>query len=506
MNNTKTGRNKYSSNRELSFYGNASVLASGSAIASLISLAAEPVVSRLFPPEVFGIVYAFYSLVSIIGLVMCFRYEQAIVLPDNRSDAAGLIKLSVILLFAWMVVICLFLWTTEMVEWLGWESIRPVVWLLPLLTGLSGLWYILTAWFIRNKKFFHISISSVLVQIPQVFLIIIGGYLGLNTAIHFIDYRIAGILAPPLFLLVFFIIQDKWMFKTKHRIRDLAELAKRYRKFPLYEFWAITMSVIAFNGPVLLFPVLFDAFAAGHFSKAVYVLYVIPIMIGNSFSQVLYQQMAEIRNRGDSTEPIVRKTLKSVILIGTVPLILVGIAGPQIFAVVLGLQWAEAGLYSQYLTLWLFFLLLSTSVQSVYLVFEKQEIALLFNFLAAAVRLGILIVCAGLVRQHSITILLTVLIFSLVSGLLNAAKIMYVGHLIKLRFLSLIGEVKPYLLLMILMAVLYILLIKLFTLSSMMVFLSGAVLGAAYYAILLGTQPAIKRLILSFIQGNKGGK
>ncbi len=499
MNRTITDWRRIFAKREFSFFGNASILASGSAIASLISLAAEPIASRLFPPEVFGIVYAFISLTAIVGMIMCFRYEQAIVLPDNHSDAAGLLKLSFLLLLGWIIVFYIFIWTSNMVEWLGWGSIRQVVWLLPILSGLLGFWFILTSWFTRKKKFIHMSISSVLVQIPQVFFIIIGGYLGFNTAINLINFRIVGILIPPLFLLVFFMIHDSWIFKIKHRASDLLQLAKRYKKFPLYEFWSILMSVIAFNAPILLFPVLFDAGSAGHFSKGVYMLYVIPIMIGNSFSQVLFQQMADHKNKGQSSEPILRMTLKSVILIGTVPLILVSTAGPEIFSVLLGSRWEIAGQYSQYLTIWLFFLLLSTSTQSAYMVFEKQEIAMLLNFLAVVIRLGVLIICARLVKHDGFTILLTVLIFSIGSGLINLVKIAYIGKLVKLRALSLLTDIRVYLFIMIIMTVTYVLIKQLFGLSDLAIFFVGAILASIYYVILMMTQPAIKKFIMSFM-------
>ncbi len=499
MNRTITDWRRIFAKREFSFFGNASILASGSAIASLISLAAEPIASRLFPPEVFGIVYAFISLTAIVGMIMCFRYEQAIVLPDNHSDAAGLLKLSFLLLFGWIIVFYIFIWTSNMVEWLGWGSIRQVVWLLPILSGLLGFWFILTSWFTRKKKFIHLSISSVLVQIPQVFFIIIGGYLGFNTAINLINFRIVGILIPPLFLLVFFMIHDSWIFKIKHRASDLLRLAKRYKKFPLYEFWSILMSVIAFNAPILLFPVLFDAGSAGHFSKGVYMLYVIPIMIGNSFSQVLFQQMAEHKNKGQSSEPILRMTLKSVILIGTVPLILVSTAGPEIFSVLLGSRWEIAGQYSQYLTIWLFFLLLSTSTQSAYMVFEKQEIAMILNFLAVVIRLGVLIICARLVKHDGFTILLTVLIFSIGSGLINLVKIAYIGKLVKLRALSLLTDIRVYLFIMLIMTVTYVLIKQLFGLSDLAIFFVGAILASIYYVILVMTQPAIKKFIMSFM-------
>jgi len=499
---TKEWRKKIAK-REFSFFGNASILASGSAIASLISLAAEPIASRLFPPEVFGIVYAYISLTVIVGLIMCFRYEQAIVLPDNHSDAAGLLKLSSILMLGWIFVFYIVIWSTPMVEWLGWESIRPMVWLAPILSGLLGFWYIFTSWFTRKKKFIHISVSSILVQVPQVFFIIIGGYLGFNAAIHLIGYRVVGILLPPLFLIVFFFINDAWIFKIRHRVKDLIGLALRFKKFPLYEFWSILMSVVAFNAPVLLFPVLFDAGSAGHFSKSVYILNVIPVMIGTSFSQVLFQQMAELKNKGQSTEPIVRMTLKSVILVGAIPFVLVGNAGPEIFSVLLGARWEVAGQYSQYLSIWLFFLLLGTSLQTAYLVFEKQEIALSLNIFSVVFRLGILIICARLVKEGSFTIISTVVIFSIASGVINLVKVMYIGHLIKLQLLSLFRDIRLYLLFMLIVAGSYVLIKQIFNLSDLLIFFTGALLGGVYYAVLLFTQPALKKLILSFISKRK---
>jgi O-antigen/teichoic acid export membrane protein len=214
--------------------------------------------------------------------------------------------------------------------------------------------------------------------------------------------------------------------------------------------------------------------------------------------------MAEYRNKGQSSEPILRMTLKSVILIGTVPLILVSVAGPEIFAVLLGSRWEIAGQYSQYLTIWLFFLLLSTSTQSAYMVFEKQEVAMLINFLAVVIRLGILIICARLVKQAGFTILSTVLIFSVGSGLINLAKIAYLARLIKLRSLSLFIEIRVYLFLMLVMTLAYILIKQLFGLSDLLIFFLGALLASIYYVIIMITQPTMKKFILSLISRKTG--
>jgi O-antigen/teichoic acid export membrane protein len=226
-------------------------------------------------------------------------------------------------------------------------------------------------------------------------------------------------------------------------------------------------------------------------------------MIGSSFSQVLFQQMAELRNRGESTESIIRMTLKSVFYIGTIPLVMVGVAGPEIFSVLLGPMWGTAGQYSQFLTVWLFFLLISNSLQSAYMVFEKQEVALLLNFLAVVLRLGILFICAGLVKEGSFTIAKTVIIFSVASAVINLAKVMYIGHLIKLQLLLLVKEVRWYLLLMIIVTGSYICIKQLFNLSELMIFFTGALLGGMFYAVLLFTQPALKEQVLSFVRKRK---
>ena len=100
------------------------------------------------------------------------------------------------------------------------------------------------------------------------------------------------------------------------------------------------------------------------------------------------------------------------------------------------------------------------------MVFEKQEIALVFNFLAVVLRLGILIICARLVKEGSFTIISTVLIFSIASGMINLVKVMYVGHLIKLKLLSLIRDIRLYILFMLVLAGSYVLIKQMFSFSG----------------------------------------
>ena len=125
------------------------------------------------------------------------------------------------------------------------------------------------------------------------------------------------------------------------------------------------------------------------------------------------------------------------------------------------------------------------------------------NILAVVFRLGILIICARLVKQGSFTIISTVVIFSIASGVINLLKVMYIGHFIKLQLLSLFRDIRTYLLFMLIVAGSYVLIKQIFNLSDLLIFFTGALLGGVYYAVLLFTQPALKKLILSFISKRK---
>ena len=65
-------------------------LVSGTALAQALSLLVAPILSRLYSPNAFGTAALFASLVSIVGVIVCFRYEQAIMLPKRDEEAANL--------------------------------------------------------------------------------------------------------------------------------------------------------------------------------------------------------------------------------------------------------------------------------------------------------------------------------------------------------------------------------------------------------------------------------
>ena len=74
-----------------------SVLVGGTAGAQLLTVLAAPLLTRLYSPEDFGLLAVYASLLALIGVISSLRYELAIPLPEDDTEAANVAVLSLIL-------------------------------------------------------------------------------------------------------------------------------------------------------------------------------------------------------------------------------------------------------------------------------------------------------------------------------------------------------------------------------------------------------------------------
>ena len=76
---------------------NVLIASSGNIAAIAITLAASPIITRLFEPADFGIFAVFMSLTYVLSVFGTLRYEAAISLPKEDSDALNIALLCVLL-------------------------------------------------------------------------------------------------------------------------------------------------------------------------------------------------------------------------------------------------------------------------------------------------------------------------------------------------------------------------------------------------------------------------
>jgi len=126
--------------------------------------------------------------------------------------------------------------------------------------------------------------------------------------------------------------------------------------------------------------------------------------IGSAIAQVFFQR-ASAAKYDDTYALIVRNTFTKVLTLGLFPILLVMIAGKEIFSIFFGSQWSEAGVYAQILAPWILFQFISSPMSTIFGVLEMQGQGLLFNSLLLATRIASLIL-GGLLNSILIALML----------------------------------------------------------------------------------------------------
>ena len=96
-------------------------------------------------------------------------------------------------------------------------------------------------------------------------------------------------------------------------------------------------------------------------------------LIGEAVRRTYLQKASELNNKGMVLLPSLIKT--TVVLVATGFLIFspLLIWGPELFVIVLGDQWTEAGRYVAILTPWFFLTFVQSAASVTYIVFQKQN-------------------------------------------------------------------------------------------------------------------------------------
>ncbi len=152
------------------------------------------------------------------------------------------------------------------------------------------------------------------------------------------------------------------------------------------------------------------------------------VFIGNSLAQVFYQRAAKAHYEGNLVY-VVKDTIHRLIVFGLFPMLVITFAGREIFILVFGSRWADAGVYSQILSIWSFFVLISAPISTLINVLEKNEFFFVFNIILISSRFITLII--GGMTQN---IILTLVLYSVTGTLTYMYFQFYLCSLVGIPF------------------------------------------------------------------------
>ncbi|HEX5591389.1 MAG TPA: lipopolysaccharide biosynthesis protein [Candidatus Limnocylindrales bacterium] len=365
------------------------LLASGTAVAQAISVAASPFLSRLYTPDAFGAFGVLVAIVSIGAVGVGLRYEAAIPLADGDDEALAVVVLVLLLVVLLSVGIGFAGWLALEavgVEALG-SPLRETLLLVPLALFLTGVYQTLTFWATRVEAFGASARAGVAQSTAQAvgqlaLGVAGGGAMGLGTG--YLVGRATGV----------GVLRGAIGPDARGRIRrlglgDLRAAAGRHRRFPLIALWSSLLNSAGFQVPVLILAALFEAAVVGWFLLTVRVLQLPLAVIGSAVGQAFYARAS--RETRDELRSTTSSVFQALVILGTGPLVLLAIGGDEGFALVFGEAWREAGNYARWLAPWLLLVFVASPLSTMVYVLSRQRGELIFQLALVGVRVGALV-------------------------------------------------------------------------------------------------------------------
>jgi lipopolysaccharide exporter len=355
-------------------------LVTGTTVSLVITLLASPIITRLYGPAAFGLLALFTSITGILGVIVCLRYELAIVLPKTDEEAANIFGLCMLLvvLVTITTIPLLYILQQPIVEFLKAPQLGQFFWLIPLTLLISGTFLALNYWNTRTKQFKRLSIARIFSSFSTTGTQLGAGFAGYTYGGVLIYANILGQFVST-FVLGTQIMRDHLTF-FKHTITwaGMREALRRYSNFPKFDVWSALINQMSWQVPVLLLSSFFSTTIVGYYSLGMMMVTLPMSLIGGSIAQVFFQRAAIAQHEG-SLSLIFEDAYTFLIKISMFPLLLLTFIGQDLFSLIFGSSWGEAGFYIQILSVWAVFFFISSPISAVLSITGKQKTGLVLS-------------------------------------------------------------------------------------------------------------------------------
>jgi len=188
------------------------------------------------------------------------------------------------------------------------------------------------------------------------------------------------------------------------RLRSMAQAVARFPNLPTFSAMAALLNSGGQLAPTLLVAALHGAEVAGWFALAQRIL-TTPIFLSVAASRVYLSEAARLaRAKSSGIEALFMATTWRLLGFGVFSLGIIVAAGPQLFALVFGSAWTEAGRFAQVLAFMSLGQLVANPIAQTLVVIERQDIQLAWD----AIRFGMLLLVFFAAYQFTWSPLLTI--------------------------------------------------------------------------------------------------
>ncbi|MCS6981500.1 MAG: oligosaccharide flippase family protein [Flavobacteriales bacterium] len=328
------------------FRRHATVSIIGTLVAQGLVVAAQPLLRRWYPPEAFGELSLYISVVGVLSVVAPFRYDLALAVPRNRDRAMRLFWGGLMLCTAFSVLVSgtFLLMDDLLIRVLKFPP--SARWWLPL-TGLSvwayGFFLLLQSLFSRDHRYMAVNGLKIFRRVPEVILQILGS--GLSQA---------GLLLGELVGRLCSVLWGVWWLRRYEKpklfrslvLMDVCKHLWAFRRYPASSFFPTLFNALALLAPGLLVNYHFGVIENGLFDMGLMVVAFPVTFLINSLSNVLLAYLSQLYREKAPMKKFLLRTLRGLGL-GVLGLFLVvWTLGPSGFEFLFGPPYRVSAFYA----------------------------------------------------------------------------------------------------------------------------------------------------------------
>ena len=333
--------------RQAGFVRQLATLSSGTILGQGALVVSSPFLTRLFTPTEFGLLSVFTALSAILGNVMALRYEFAIPVARTDEDAAAIAAVGITITATLSLVIAAVLWQagSAIGDLLGTPELTPFFWMLPFILAGFGFSYVLAYWSVRRGTFAMNARSTFLQFMSQAVLQLLFGVLRWGGFGLLLGYSL-GPVVRCLSLVTSLPRRDRELLRAV-RGRRMLELAREHWRYPVFSSSSTLLQSLSQMLPAVLAAVLFGPAVAGFFGLTQRILGLPVRVLSEAASDVFLAAVAKLD--GPRRYRLFTVTAVRFLALGTIGSLPVLVAGPELFALVFGPVWHQAGEIAQIL-------------------------------------------------------------------------------------------------------------------------------------------------------------
>nr|WP_246594238.1 oligosaccharide flippase family protein [Evansella tamaricis] len=396
------------------------VIITGSALAQILTIISAPILTRLYTPVDFGVLAYYTSILGILTPIMTLRYEMAIVLPNKKTDASNIFFLSIF--FTVLITIVLFLVNPFvgplLSSLLDAPQLTKWLWFMPISAFFIGLYKTLEYWSTRYKKYKRISYSRVIRSSGLISSQLIGGWFKVGT-IGLIGGQILGQILATIYLLKKVTPNIDTEVLGSKNIKSVKSLAIKYKDFPLFSSTQAFVNAISQNMAPFILGAFFGPAVVGYYALALKLVKLPANLLSESIKQVYYQKISEAYNNGKKLSNSLVKMTISLSIFAFIPALILFLFSPSLFIFTLGEEWIEAGQYSRWIVIWLYFGFINRPSVAIIQVFMMQRILLTYEMILFTIRVVAMIWVA--LNYNAVA---SIAVYSIIGGIFNAILIL----------------------------------------------------------------------------------